>query len=647
MKRILALLTALCLFGCAAAEPAAVKEHSTGTLTIWRNHLEQETDTLHVALDYPTFECSDEAFEQFLTESISEPIASLVQADEGMVRGGYYASLDFEGILSVEASVHHQSSAEEAAEVELFYAIIDLNGKRSLSVQELFEEPSPVVDEVICNAVYDQASAGGYLLPSITDSGLVPLPDSYFLSTDALMVLYDTNTLSREAVAVELPWEDLPITFSPVLSAQTAEEPQLTPEPEPLIIGGSENPATILVAEQEADAMEEALQEAVPGEIIGGADGTAAILVAETEVTVVPQETVTPPSAEQEEEISVPSTPAATDAAVVTPMPTVTPFPVETLNPNFSLAPVVTPTPMPVAGNDAMIVDVLTHGLWKQLGTEGDVYYQFTEDGKLLSVTVSDYTVTDGMLESDVLSGLLDIGSDSAFTLRDGNELSGYVLNRQGERVAPEEFVTPSPTPVPTPTPTPTPVPTPTPTPTPVPTPTPTATPEPTPVPTPTLSPYEQAKAIAPMLSVRSDAGFEKARTVKVYSAPGETTWNAEKAQVTTDESVAIYGMDNNWVLVSYAIGDGSRGRIGYVENSELVNAQGVPELGLCSVKVTLVRNASATDDPLRSRNAVARLNAGDEVTLLGFLGDEWAYVQTTVESKIARLFIPVQALED
>lgn len=149
------------------------------------------------------------------------------------------------------------------------------------------------------------------------------------------------------------------------------------------------------------------------------------------------------------------------------------------------------------------------------------------------------------------------------------------------------------------------------------------------------------------MLSVLEGAGFEKARTVKVYSAPGETTWNDDKAQVTTDESVAIYGKDNNWVLVSYAIGDGSRGRMGYVENSELVNAQGVPELGLCSVKMNLVHNASATDDPLRSRKAVTRLKAGDEVTLLGFLGEDWAYIQTTFESKIARLFIPVDALED
>lgn len=52
---------------------------------------------------------------------------------------------------------------------------------------------------------------------------------------------------------------------------------------------------------------------------------------------------------------------------------------------------------MQLAGNDAITVDVLTHGLWKPLGTDGEVYYQFTADGKLLTVTVTDYTVTDGV----------------------------------------------------------------------------------------------------------------------------------------------------------------------------------------------------------------------------------------------------------
>ncbi|MEG0742359.1 MAG: hypothetical protein RR521_09005, partial [Clostridia bacterium] len=292
--------------------------------------------------------------------------------------------------------------------------------------------------------------------------------------------------------------------------------------------------------------------------------------------------------------------------------------------------PVITPTPMPVAGNDAIIVDVLTHGLWKPLGTDGETYYQFTADGKLLTVNVSSYTMNEGVLASDAMSGTVDIGSDSAFTLRtDSGAPMGYVLNRAGEAVAPEEFVTPSPTPVPTPTPSPTPVP----------------TLAPTPAPTPTLSPYEQALLQAPSLATLSDASFEKAKTFKVYSAPDEKSFRDSKAQVTTDETVKIYGVVDHWVLVSYSIGNGSRGRLGYIEDSTLLNPDSVAKLALVSLPMTLTKNAEATDDPLNGKGTITKLKKGDSVTLLAFMGSEWAYVETTYESKLCRLFIPQAAL--
>ena len=181
--------------------------------------------------------------------------------------------------------------------------------------------------------------------------------------------------------------------------------------------------------------------------------------------------------------------------------------------PTLSLPPVVTPTPMRIlAGYDAITVDVLTHGLWKPLGTDGECLLSvFTADGKLLTVTVTDYTVTDGVAPPARLNGTLDIGSDSAFTLHGENgELSGYVLNRQGESVAPEEFVTPTPTPVP-------------------------AHAESGPRP---LHPRQHHRRHqphaypcrltsrrvqqAPNLANLSDAAFEKAQTLPVYCAPGE-----------------------------------------------------------------------------------------------------------------------------
>ncbi len=642
MKRFLALLMALvCLLSGAAAEPSLTEEASAGAVTILRAHDEQVTDDQEIVVDYPVFESADQDVEAFLREAITQPIQALYASGRlapesayaggarDQIRGGYFASVDFAGLISVEASVARQPAGSNGEETALFYRVADINGKRVVEVPELFNEPAAVVNEALCAAVFEKASEMGVLLPSITDAGLVPLPDSYYLTRDALRVLYQANTLCAAAFALDLPWEELPLTWSALLSApEPIEEGESPEEEEPADeqerIGGADEPTVIDLP---------GVLDASVG-VIGGADGPTSILIGNDAATSIIGGADGPTS------IFL----AGNVGETATPQPTETPIPVATLDPQFSLAPVVTPTPMPLAVNDSVMVDVLTHGLWKPLGTEGDVYYQFTADGKLLTIHVEAYTVEDGVLKSDVLGGTLDIGSDSAFTLNDEGRLSGYVLNRQGESVAPEEFVTPSPTPVPTPTPSPTPEPTPTPTPSPAPTPEPTPSPTPTPVPTPTLSPYEQAVRVAPTLTPLKDARFEKRRTLDVYGAPGETTWHARNAQVTTDDTVLIYGVENGWVLVAYTIGNGSRGRMGYIDDATLENPQDVAKLPLCSYPITLTQDAEGTDDPLYGKATIASLAKGESVTLLAFL-DDWAYVQASVEGKVCRLFIPRTAL--
>ena len=562
MKRFAALLLALVMaLGTASAQEA---EMTAQGVTVVRNHVEETVGHQQIVVDYPTFSCEDPQLELYLTDQITAPIQALQRrgqmaqddayADGGLdeIRGGYNVSLDFPGLLSVEATVRNRPVDAQEATTEFFYLLVDLDKQQSVTVNDLFEEDAGTVNAALQSAVYARVSAQEGLAP-IASKADVPMPKSYFVASAAFRLLYAPGQLADEAVVVDIPWSELALTPS---SLMTGEETQ---------------PAA----------------------------------------TATPQVQQT-----------------------ATPLATVTPAPPATLDPNFSLAPVVTPTPMPLAGNDAITVDVLTHGLWKPLGTDGEVYYQFTADGKLLTVTVTDYTVTDGVLASGVLNGTLDIGSDSAFTLHGENgELSGYVLNRQGESVAPEEFVTPTPTPIPTPTPSPTPPPTPTPTPT------------PTPSPTPTLSPYQQAVQQAPNLANLSDAAFEKAQTLPVYCAPGEETYRVDGAQVDTDEPVLIYGVENGWVLVSYTIGNGSRGRIGYIKNTTLADAENVAKLGFCSVPLTLASDCEGTDDPLYGKEPLTSLQAGDKVTLLAFMGDEWAYVQIGLEGRVCRLFIPRSAL--
>ena len=395
MKRFTALLLALLLVcGSAAAQETDL---SAQGITVVRNHVEETVGRQQIVVDYPTFSCEDAQLELYLTDHVTAPIQALQKrgqmaqddayADGGLdeIRGGFNVSLDFPGLLSVEATVRNRAVDQPSASTEFFYLIVDLAGQRSVEVSELFEEDWETVCTALQQAVYQRAGEYGELVGTIASASDVPNPKSYYLASPALRLFYASGELCSDAVFVDIPWEELSLTRSELLAGTASQTDTAEPD--------------------------------------------------ETSGTPTPAQTV---------------------------QATVTPAPQATLDPNFSLPPVVTPTPMPLAGNDAITVDVLTHGLWKPLGTDGEVYYQFTADGKLLTVSVSSYDVTDGVLTSDVLNGTLDIGSDSAFTLygQDGT-MSGYVLNRQGDSVAPEEFVTPTPTPIPTPTPSPTPTPTP------------------------------------------------------------------------------------------------------------------------------------------------------------------------------------------
>ena len=595
MKRFLAwLLAAMTALSVLPALAEGEVDVTGSGVTVLRNHLEGQTDGLSLAVDYPAFVCDDAGLQAFLEENVTRPFQALcgAQSDQtSSIRGGYCASLDFASLLSVEANVRYKEG--DQTRYVFFYRVVDLAAQRLLEPEDLFTESREQIESALRQAAYEQALAQGMtVLPA--SAAETPLPNSYYLSARAFRVIYDGNTLCDAPTVVDIPWEDLGLTPSQVFED-----------------GDDDDGMDV------TDAADEPADDTA---IIGGADGPTAIYLATAE-----------PAATAE---------SAAYEPAPTPLPTVTPGPQNTLDPNFSLPPVSTPTPMPLAGSDAIMADVLTHGLWKQLGTDGTIYYQFTADGKLLTVRVEDYTLTDGYLESDTLTGTLDIGSDSAFTLRDGSGgLSGYVLNRQGEAVAPEEFVTPTPTPVPTPTPAPTPTPSPSPTPTAAPTPT------PTPAPTPTLSPYERAQQEAPTLAQLGDASFARARTLDVYSAPSEQAWRSKKAQVTTNDNVAIYGRVGEWVLVSYTIGNGSRGRMGYIDDMTLDNPEGVAQLAFSNIPITLTSDAKATDDPLYGQETIRTIPAGEQVVLLAFLGNDWAYVQTTMEDKECRLFIPQQAL--
>jgi len=132
-----------------------------------------------------------------------------------------------------------------------------------------------------------------------------------------------------------------------------------------------------------------------------------------------------------------------------------------------------------------------------------------------------------------------------------------------------------------------------------------------------------------------------------VYSAPDENSFRDKQAQVTTDDTVAIYGVTGDWVLVSYAIGNGSKGRVGYVDTSTLADPANVAKLNFADIPLTLARDTSATDDPLRGKAELFKLPKGTDVKLLAFIGKDWAYIETTFKGKICRAFVPGSSFTD
>lgn len=682
MKRFCALLLALCLLGACLpvlAEETTVDLEKEG-ITVHRHHEVTKTKNQRYAVDYPTFTCDDAKLEEFLTQAVSQPIRQRCTMEESedtsgyesgqmdTISSGYTVSMDFPGLLSAEASFRYQAAGSNVVQTDFFWAVVSLDEQQTLGLYDLFTEPKETVDAILRNAVFMQGIGGGFLKADITESSQIPLPNSYYLMESALRVFYGADTISKDARLVDLAWDQLSLSQSHWLTGEAA------PEAEAAANGSDEERSGDAALEGEAISEETAEAETTGNELANGEQTTEAAPADDAALEgeaiseeATEAETASDESADGEQtsdaasaavELStVPPTPVAPaetpvcvsepPAAAVTPAAEITPAPAATINPNYTLAPVITPTPMPLTADDETILMVLERGLWKQLGSDGSTYYQFTADGKLLTVQVSSYSLEGGQLISDAFTGEVTLGGDSAFTLRDeaGNP-TGYVLNRDGEAVAPAEFVTPSPTPVPTPTPEPTPTPTPTPEPTPTPTPEPTPTPTPEPTPTPTLSPYVQALMEAPSLQALNDASFVETKTMKVYSAPSEAAYRNENAQVDTNDKVDIYGTTHDgWVLVYYPIGNGSRGRMGYIQNTTLADAEGVQQLPFTAISMPLTKNAKGTEDPLIGQAVSMELKKGTEVTLLAFMGEEWAYVETTREGMQYRFFIPQNAL--
>ena len=142
------------------------------------------------------------------------------------------------------------------------------------------------------------------------------------------------------------------------------------------------------------------------------------------------------------------------------------------------------------------------------------------------------------------------------------------------------------------------------------------------------------------------DAG---AATVPVYSAPGDGSvrFAKGKASVNLREPAKFYGLtrDGNWALIEYEVSDRTS-RFGYVKRSELPSSVTWKyNISSIDVPVTVTQDTFLTDDPNVSQYQQMTLKAGGSVRLLALYGAWYAYVETTLEGKTVRGFVPRASL--
>ena len=138
------------------------------------------------------------------------------------------------------------------------------------------------------------------------------------------------------------------------------------------------------------------------------------------------------------------------------------------------------------------------------------------------------------------------------------------------------------------------------------------------------------------------DAG---ASTVPVHSAPSESSvrFAKGKASVNLREPARFYGFtqDGNWALIEYEVSDRTS-RFGYVRRSDLPSsATWKYNISSVDMPVTATQDTFLTDDPNVSQYRQMTLKAGGSVRLLALYGAWYAYVETTLEGKTVRGFVP------
>ena len=147
------------------------------------------------------------------------------------------------------------------------------------------------------------------------------------------------------------------------------------------------------------------------------------------------------------------------------------------------------------------------------------------------------------------------------------------------------------------------------------------------------LNPKGKGMPTPPAETVNRPRGFDfvnlqGGQKYAVYSAP----------------SAGSYREDQGWMLMLYDANNSGQYRVGYIEIAKIKGKKPALDiLGWDYSPVEVMVTTTLTDDPALTGRAMATLPAGTRVTYLSTMynTEAWDYIETTVDGKTARGFVP------
>ena len=162
-----------------------------------------------------------------------------------------------------------------------------------------------------------------------------------------------------------------------------------------------------------------------------------------------------------------------------------------------------------------------------------------------------------------------------------------------------------------------------------------------------------QAQPAPPVALQGKTAAFPKGKGYDVYRGPGKSYGRGAdgKARVSTAGPIAVYGVWNDWLLISYDVSK-DKARFGWIETAGLPESvlAACPELAFERDTMeyrlgVLRREAPLTDDPQHSHAAFDTLPKAASLHCLG-LWEDWMLVEGFKNEKLIMGFVPADAVD-